>query len=82
MKSWEKDVGTDYIHSKSKGEFVTVHNMKWHGKVEVLDHIFLTLVIDVGAWSASCTTGFNQWERAFDAHWTWRVSLSLHFGRE
>jgi len=56
-------MGTDYIHSKGKGKFVTVHNMKGNGKVELLDHIFLTLVIDVGEWSASCTTGFNLCEK-------------------
>jgi len=56
-------VGTDYIHSKGKGKFVTVHNMKGYVKVEVLDHIFLTLVIDVGVRSTSCTTGFNICEK-------------------
>lgn len=55
-------MGTDYIHSKGKGKIVTVHNVKGYGKVEVLDHIFLTLVID-GEWSASCATGFNLCEK-------------------
>lgn len=62
-KSWAKEVGTDYIHNKGNGKFVTVHNMKGYGKVEVLDHIFLTSVIDVDEWSASCTTGFNLCEK-------------------
>ena len=56
-------MGTAYIHSKGKGKFVTLHNMKGYGKVEVLDHIFLTLGIDVGEWSASCITGFSICEK-------------------
>jgi len=39
-KSWEKKVGTDYIRSKGKGKFVTVHNLKEYGKAKVLGHIF------------------------------------------
>ena len=51
-------MGTYYIHSKGKGKgkFISVHNMKGYGKVEVLDHIFLTSLIDDDEWSASCTT--------------------------
>jgi len=37
--------------------------MKGYGEMEILDHIFLTLVIDVGEWSASCAAGFNLCEK-------------------
>jgi hypothetical protein len=43
--------------------------MKTYGGVDVQIHIFLTLALTGGEWSASCPGRFTPRERASSTHW-------------
>jgi hypothetical protein len=43
--------------------------MKAYGEVDVYIHIFLTLALAGGEWSASRPGHFTPWERAPGTHW-------------
>jgi hypothetical protein len=43
--------------------------MKTYGGVDVYIHIFLTLALVGGKWSASCPGRFTSVERAYGTHW-------------
>jgi hypothetical protein len=43
--------------------------MKAYGRVDIQTHVFLTLALDGGKWSASRPGYFSSGERASGTHW-------------